>query len=141
MPSMNLITWQTYGKMIDELAKSIQESKDFKKIRSIAGIPRGGLIVATVLSHKLKLPLVYVEEATPSCLVVDDLTDTGNTLSGLPEVKGRKSAALFVKPWSDPKPDFWVKETDAYIIFPYETLQVEEQSTSYERYQLVSGGE
>ena len=68
--------------MVENLGSAIAASDLISsgKIRSVAGVPRGGLILAVLLSHQLGIPLVYVEEATPSTLLVDDLADTGETL-------------------------------------------------------------
>jgi hypoxanthine phosphoribosyltransferase len=67
-----------------------------------------------------------------SVLVVDDVADTGATLSeavhacyetGASVVR---AAVLHLKPWSSYSPDFYAQRTDAWIIYPwnvYETLR------------------
>lgn len=58
-------------------------------------------------------------------LLVDDVADTGVTLKkavGHLKKKGAKEvrvAALHYKPWSILKPDFYVKKTKAWIIYPW----------------------
>lgn len=59
-------------------------------------------------------------------LVVDDIVDTGKTLKTVLEKLASykpeevKSAALYVKPWASCKPDFYVKVTNEWLVFPYE---------------------
>jgi hypoxanthine phosphoribosyltransferase len=59
-------------------------------------------------------------------LVVDDVSDTGGSLiftANLMKQKGIKEfkiATLHYKPWSKFKPDFYIDETDKWIIYPWE---------------------
>lgn len=63
-------------------------------------------------------------------LIVDDVSDRGDTLDGILSVVRKvtnmgltseiKCAALFMKPWSKRKPDFVAKETEDWIVFPWE---------------------
>jgi len=61
------------------LAKKIKESKI--KVKGIYGIPMGGVPVAVALSGELNLPLVDDPYKKKDILVVDDLIDSGKTLS------------------------------------------------------------
>lgn len=76
-PERLFLSWEDVEDMVKVLAKNIKEAPVF--IDSIYGIPRGGLIPATLLSHKLNIPIV--ESPTESTLVVDDIVDSGLTLS------------------------------------------------------------
>ncbi|MFQ1020862.1 phosphoribosyltransferase [Tardisphaera saccharovorans] len=67
-----------------------------------------------------------------SVLVVDDVADTGTTLSRAVSACYKAgalkvmSAVIHLKPWSSYKPDFYAQKTDAWIIYPwnvYETLR------------------
>ncbi len=81
----------------------------------------------------LRMSQVPAEEVKgKSVLVVDDVADTGTTLSeavsACYEAGALKvmSAVLHVKPWSSHRPDFYAQKTDAWIIYPwnvYETLR------------------
>ena len=59
-------------------------------------------------------------------LLVDDISDSGKSLELLEEHMAEqgaaevKIAALYFKPWSVVKPDFFVRETDAWVCFPHE---------------------
>jgi len=76
----------TYDEII-ELCKKIAEQAP-KDIKSIYGIPRGGVIPAYIIAQMLDLPLVelpYSKEAPSKyspALVVDDILDSGYTMDG-----------------------------------------------------------
>jgi hypoxanthine phosphoribosyltransferase len=59
-------------------------------------------------------------------LLVDDVSDQGDSLLALRAIAKRrgasdvKTATIHYKPWSKLKPDFYVSETDAWIIYPWE---------------------
>jgi hypoxanthine phosphoribosyltransferase len=67
------LSWDIIETLVDVLAMNIKKSE----IDSIMGLPRGGLIPAVMLSHKLNLPLVF--EPTEKTLIVDDICDSGET--------------------------------------------------------------
>jgi xanthine phosphoribosyltransferase len=77
---------------------------------------------------KLRFPF-HVEDYKnfKSILVIDDIVDTGETVEyvitllkdGLPTAT-IKTAALFYKPKSKIKPDYYVAETNDWIVFPWE---------------------
>jgi hypothetical protein len=62
-------------------------------------------------------------------LVVDDVADTGGTLVFTVDllkkrgIKNFKVATLHQKLWSKFKPDFYLEETDKWIIYPWEVGQ------------------
>ena len=61
-----------------ELAKKIKK----EDINAVYGIPRGGYAIAIELAKVLKLPVITDEaEITKKTLIVDDLVDSGKTIS------------------------------------------------------------
>lgn len=76
-PGRQFYSWTDIEQMVKVLAKSIEDSPVI--IDSIYGIPRGGLIPATLLSHRMNIPMV--EFPTQNTLIVDDIVDSGLTLS------------------------------------------------------------
>lgn len=76
-PGRLFFSWEDVESMVRVLAEEVEKAPVF--IDSIYGIPRGGLIPATLLSHKLNIPMV--ESPTENTLVVDDIVDSGLTLS------------------------------------------------------------
>lgn len=56
-------------------------------------------------------------------LIIDDVIDSGDTmLSVRKKIRNAKSdiAVLFRKPWTKVKPDYYLRETDKWIVFPWE---------------------
>ena len=49
------LTWDEVDELVDRIATRI--TNEFSNITHIYGIPRGGLIPAVMLSHKLGIPL------------------------------------------------------------------------------------
>jgi hypoxanthine phosphoribosyltransferase len=89
---------------------------DYPNIDSVMGLPRGGLIPAVLISHELGLP--YVQHPGKNTLVVDDINDTGHTLSKAP---GAYWAVLHNKPTSKFKDCIYAKEVgDQWIVYPWE---------------------
>ena len=107
------LTWAEVGVLIDELAEKIDE-----EFGGIYAVPRGGLPIGVALSHKLGIPLL--DSPTKDCLIVDDISDNGNTLS---KIKGKKIACLYSTPWTKTKPDWFVamkENKNDWIEYPWE---------------------
>lgn len=71
---------------IEELVKDLHAQISMSGIRidSIYGMPRGGLIPAVMMSHKLGRPLITDgNKITEHTLVIDDICDTGFTFSNM----------------------------------------------------------
>ena len=70
------LTWDDIDKSVDKLCDKVD-----KDVTGVFGIPRGGLIIAVMVSHKLNIP--YHEELRnlygSKFLLVDDIADTGKT--------------------------------------------------------------
>jgi len=147
---MKLLTlsWADASKLCESLASSIVSSGFTPDM--IVGISRGGLVPARILSDilgvrelftirvsfytgvgktatapKIVQPLVERLEGK-SVLLVDDVSDTGRSLivakehlkeMGAEEVK---VATLHFKPHSKFRPDFFVSETEAWLVYPWE---------------------
>lgn len=115
---------------VDDAADFIIKELKGIKIDLVAGIPRGGLILAVILSHKLDVPLVLdpLLYSDKRILIVDDISDTGKTfLSLLDKIDPRErayrpiTATIHFKPSSRFAPDIYYKETEDWIVYPWET--------------------
>jgi uncharacterized protein len=141
MVAMDLyVSWDEYHQQIEELAKLIN-SADLQ-FSSIVCIARGGLRVGDILSRMFDLPLGIIAAKSytgmgdrsrgnlsiaaqlsivdrhlgSSVLLVDDLVDSGATLSAIvdwlydhyPEVTEIKTAVLWYKASSIYQPDYFV---------------------------------
>ncbi|MCK5609345.1 hypothetical protein KAR91_46155 [Candidatus Pacearchaeota archaeon] len=123
--SKEFITYEKYGELLIELVAKLKDT-DVASLDNVYGPPRGGLPIAVHLSHFLDLDLV-MDESNLSLvhrdmtLFVDDIADTGRTFEMLD--KGGHvglTAALFYKPRSRYEPNIWVRETENWIVFPWE---------------------
>jgi uncharacterized protein len=121
---------------------------------AIIGIGRGGLIPATLLAYKLNVKDIYNYSVRSyndldqretiqviqgldkhltdkKLLVVDDLSDSGNTLSYIKQQLNQlhttacdiKIATLFIKSKTSLIPDFYSSEyqNETWLVFPWET--------------------
>lgn len=123
MTNKKLVTWKEIENYVDKVVEDIR-SKNLKPT-GVFGVPRGGLILATMLSYKLNLPLLL--NATADCIVVDDIADSGRTLlhftNNDTQFNDYYVTTMFYHQRSMVKPDFWVYEkTDKWIEFPWEKV-------------------
>ena len=111
------VSWEKVRVGVHEISKEARK----RKYSGIYGIPRGGLVPAVMLSHKLKVPLLSTLSEVKNVLIVDDISDTGKTLLEFKK-RGYDIATLFYKEGSLVKPNFWKykKDTD-WIVFPWES--------------------
>jgi hypoxanthine phosphoribosyltransferase len=119
------IGWTEFLAEIAYLADGLQKDKRFEKIENIYAIPRGGLIIGVILSHRLNIPMIFDgSKINKHTLVVDDISDTGNTLSNLITDKKALTAVVCQKMSSKLKADFFVRYVgeDEWVKFPFETI-------------------
>ena len=112
-----LLDWEEIDRLVNVLCEKIVTQ--IPSIDSVMGLPRGGLIPAVMVSHRLGLPLVTLPE--PHTLVIDDIADSGVTLTNTP---GIYTAVLHYKPHTSVfKPDLYSVEYkgDDFLQYPWET--------------------
>jgi hypoxanthine phosphoribosyltransferase len=115
------LTWDNIDNLVDKLANEVSQSP--VPPLYITGLPRGGLIPAVMLSHKLNIPFVNVSmiRSLPSIdmLVVDDIADSGKTLL---KYKKYSTAVLHYKSQSKVIPTYYAEEieNDSWIVYPFE---------------------
>ena len=107
-------TWYEFDKSVDYIANQCK----FWKLSGIYGVPRGGLCLAVALSHKLDIQLV--EKPLKNSLIVDDVFETGITLSNFKDIEGANFYVLISKK----KPIWWntvkLSNKKEWIVFPWE---------------------
>ena len=123
---INYFTWNEFDKAVEHI---VSKCKDLE-FSGIYGIPRGGLCLAVALSHKLKLNLI--SEPIKNSLIVDDVYETGLTLTSLKNIEG----AMFFVLFSKIKPTWWntvfISTKNEWIVFPWEnTLNLEIDRNEY----------
>ncbi|MCW4020424.1 MAG: phosphoribosyltransferase [Candidatus Bathyarchaeota archaeon] len=141
-------TWDEIYEMLLNLAEKIRKDRFHPDI--IVGISRGGWPPARVMSDLLenpKLANVKVEFYSGiaktadepamtqpvstavkgrNVLILDDVVDSGKSLRLVKKhvvnkgAEAVKSAAIYYKPWSMMAPDYYEKETERWIVFPWE---------------------
>ncbi len=146
-----ILGWDEIYEMCIHLARKVRKSHYSPDI--IVGIARGGWIPARILSDIMENPNVahmkiefYVDVgktfsqpritqdvsssvAGMRLLVVDDVADSGKTLSLVRESLMKRGAAevriatLHYKPKSVTKPEYYVAETEAWIVYPHERFE------------------
>jgi hypoxanthine phosphoribosyltransferase len=129
------LTWEDIENQITDLAEQISKSQE--NIIAIYGLPRGGLIPAVLLSHKLGVkyvnewPLIKYLYHPDNVLIVDDICDSGKTLK---EYNNHPTATLHYKSLAVTKPTFYsdIAEEDVWILYPWEN----EDSHTIQDYKL-----
>ena len=172
------LTWDDVQSLSEEVADKIKED-DFHADLLIA-VSRGGFDPARIMSDQLDIrklaslqvvyytgvnetkkepEILYQLNATIKglkVLVVDDVSDSGNSLKVVKEyvqnlgAKDVRVVTLHYKPWSGYKPDYYGEEVDKWIIYPwepresllnlYEMLRSDGSDNSEARYKLLQIG-
>ena len=119
------LTWDHITELVGILESKIRESKQHYEL--IAGVTRGGLIPAIMLSHRLKLPMMAITDRTlipisKRCLVIDEIYDTGATIQKLKDINpGIHVGVLFHNEALTELEYFAVKDSlQQWIVFPWE---------------------
>jgi hypoxanthine phosphoribosyltransferase len=114
------LTWSDIDELVNELANQIKSSQ---LPQCITGLPRGGLIPAVILSHKLNIPFISIQNIElipkPYVLIVDDIADSGETLS---QYTSWNTAVLHYKLQSEHIPTYYVEivPDDVWLCYPWE---------------------
>ncbi len=125
-PKKVFVSWNDIDHQVDKLASKI------KNVDYVVGIPRGGLVVAVIMSHKLEIKHITIDHLEKleefnlnidkkKILIVDDISDSGQTLKHYKK-QGYTTATLDVRNTTVTKPDFycnWLETTD-WIVYPWE---------------------
>ena len=111
---MLTLGWHDFEQAVETVVSSCAG----QTFAGVYGVPRGGLVLAVVLSHRLEMPLLL--EPCPGCLVVDDVYETGQTLAPYQDLE---DASVWV--WvSKVEPQWWqaalVIPSREWIVFPWE---------------------
>ena len=137
------ITYREYGILIDELTVNLKQSEI--AFDGVYGIPRGGLPIASHLSNHLDIPLfTNIKQFTQNfpegnVLITKDVMNEGlifDRAIELIEIQrvNFTTAVIFYRSHSKYKPDFFVKRTESWIVFPWEPIdkQPDEMETVVE---------
>lgn len=128
------VTWNEVNEFVEGVKKLYDNG--FKDYIGVYGVPRGGLVLAVMISHKLHLPLLM--SPSPGCLIVDDIADSGKTLlhyslhqtENAPEDSAYYDIVTLVyKPGGQTIPNYYLitKEENTWVVFPWETDDWEQE--------------
>jgi len=129
MAKFEKLSWSAFDRSCRKIARFVREKqKAGLAIDKVYGIPRGGLGMALRISHLLDIPLVVDESKLDSrTLVVDEICDTGRTLSEFSKkYAGRYAliATIYHKEGAAFTPDYYLKlKTGRWVLFPWETAK------------------
>ncbi|MFH1448296.1 MAG: phosphoribosyltransferase [Candidatus Micrarchaeota archaeon] len=149
------LTWGRIEELCEELARQVRDS-GFKP-DVLVGVARGGWIPTRIISDILKVYKVAsigvvfytsvgktlekpkltqelnVDIRGKRVLLVDDVSDSGESLL-LAKQKVEalspselKTATLHYKPRSKIKPDFFIKETEEWLVYPWERREFDSE--------------
>jgi len=155
--NLEILTWTEILTDLKVLALKILQDK--KHIDVIVSIGRGGNCPSRILSDFLNVQNLYninvryyrdIEKKTESPLITqpliikltdknillcDDVSDSGNSLEVVKDYiqdmgcASLTTATLYIKPWTKSIPDFYIKQTKAWIVFPWEYIETLEKLT------------
>ena len=120
------VEWEDLERDIDKIVSQVKE------VDYVVGIPRGGLIIAVMISHRLGIKHMTVDHLEKleefnldidkkRILIVDDISDSGQTLKRYKK-EGYTTATLDVRNSTVTLPDFysnWIENAD-WIVYPWE---------------------
>lgn len=115
------VDWFEVNKYISYVAEFYKN----QNINGVYGIPRGGLIFAVLLSHKMNIPLL--QSPMENCIIIDDICDTGESLlhysknsSALDKPKYHITT-MYYKKNNLVQPELWMNEKkNEWIVYPWE---------------------
>lgn len=115
-------SWSDVQHFVDALEKDVED----KEFVGVYGIPRGGLVLAVLISHKLSIPLLNAP--CENCIIVDDICDTGESLLHyVNNSSGSHKPSYYIATMVKKEnslgiiPDFSLFEKgDNWVVFPWE---------------------
>tara|TARA_R110002153_G_scaffold220386_1_gene372861 strand:- start:401 stop:838 length:438 start_codon:yes stop_codon:yes gene_type:complete len=122
------LSWDDIKNVVDKVVEKIGDLE--KKPWSLYGIPRGGLIPATWISHKTGINYRQINSTQISkmadlshTLIIDDICDSGKTIKEIRENYPKvKVACLYYKETASETPDIYGEIVgDEWLIFPWES--------------------
>lgn len=124
------VSWEDVDRFITSVSNRVN-SLEFSgaELDGVYGLPRGGLVFAVMLSHRLDLPLLLAP--TNRSLIVDDICDSGESLvhyvnNSSSEDKHKQRPLVCTMYYKENAlnvvPDYYMKEkSNKWIVFPWES--------------------
>lgn len=149
LPDLQFVSWAELHQMGFDLSRRLRDMRPASC--TILSVARGGHVLARLLSDFLDLPIYsfsiqsyqdlqqhelrITQELSGdfkgrNVLLVDEIIDSGKTLVRALEylndfeICSVTSVSLHVKPEAILKSDFYVEETDKWVVYPYEVREM-----------------
>ena len=125
------LSWDDIKNVVEKVVEKIGDLKE--KPFYLYGIPRGGLIPATWISHKTGIKYQQLNSSQISktadlshILVIDDICDSGKTLKEIRENYPKiQIACLYYKETASEIPDIYGEIVgDEWLVFPWESEEI-----------------
>jgi hypoxanthine phosphoribosyltransferase len=126
-----MYTWKEFDKDVIRIKEYLKRKK--YHIYGVYGIPKGGLPLAVTLANHLNLDLIldlnnfYTLSSfnEHKLLIVDDISDKGDTMLKLPVSADLIKITLFKKEGSKFIPEFYCRDCkkNDWIVFCWESLE------------------
>ena len=81
------VSWNAIEKFVQNV---VNQYKD-KDITGVYGLPRGGLVLAVMVSHRLGVPMLM--SPCEGCIIIDDICDTAGSLTAGCEILKKHGAS------------------------------------------------
>lgn len=133
MTEKKYVKWWEVRAYISDLIDRLKEDEYFhlEDCPGIFTFPRGGLILATLLSYQINKPILMNPE--PGCIIIDDIIDTGITMKKYSDLMNDKNyfiTAMFMKDTQlEEKSEyqcycdfFRYEKNDEWIVYPWEDM-------------------
>lgn len=122
------LSWERYGLYVRMLRKKIAEQN--KKYKFLYGIPRGGTLLALMLSYQTGIPVIFDTKGVPKedICIIDDIVDSGKTLKYYIE-DGYDTITMFKHKDCEFEVTAYLSLSDMWINFPYEVVGKDVLST------------
>ena len=112
--------------MVSMFLQAVKDKYSETKLDGVYALPRGGLVLGVMLSHRLDIPLLCAP--TKNCLIVDDICDSGESLLHyFKNTSGSEGKRPFICTMFYKENDLGVvpdlytfKKEDDWIVFPWE---------------------
>ena len=134
------LSWDDIEEQVNKLAGQINRME--KKPFYLYGVPRGGLIPATWLSHKTGIKYQQINSSQISkvadlshIFIVDDICDSGETIKKIKENFPKcQTATLYYKETAIDKPNIYGEIVgEEWLVFPWENSEkVGNRDNTYE---------
>lgn len=111
-----VMNWGAFEVLAERLIKQLEG----RTYTGVYGFPRGGLVLAVKLSHRLNIPLLMAP--AEGCIVCDDISDSGETLEKYVKSEKCTTATLLMRSSTRAVPAYiGERVTDhSWIEFPWE---------------------